>query len=61
MAPALGDEGLAMLKARFEELAATPAKSKVDDRKVIGISTRGPVPRGFRGALQSSPHPVCPD
>ncbi|WJT00809.1 DUF6880 family protein [Novosphingobium humi] len=44
MAPALGDEGLAMLKARFEELAAAaPAKPKVDDRKVIGISTRGPV------------------
>ncbi|WCT80029.1 hypothetical protein PQ457_18390 (plasmid) [Novosphingobium humi] len=43
MVPALGEEGLAMLKARFEELAAAPAKSKVDDRKVIGISTRGPV------------------
>lgn len=44
MVPALGEEGLAMLKARFEELAAAaPAKSKVDERKVIGISTRGPV------------------
>jgi len=44
MAQALGTEGLAMLKVRFEEMAAAPpAKPKADDRKVIGISTRGPI------------------
>ena len=44
MAPALGQEGLALLKARLEEQAAAPpAKPKGGDRKVIGISTRGPI------------------
>lgn len=44
MAPALGREGLALLKTRLEKLAATAGKKpKVGDRKVIAISTRGPV------------------
>jgi hypothetical protein len=44
MAPALGGEGLAMLKARFEEMAVAPAAGpKGGDRKVIAISTRGPI------------------
>ncbi|MDR6710211.1 hypothetical protein J2X73_004616 [Novosphingobium sp. 1748] len=46
MAPALGPDGLAMLKIRFEGLdAAVPASPKADDRKVVAISTRGPVMR----------------
>jgi hypothetical protein len=44
MAEPLGREGLSLLKARFENLAAKlPATPKSDDRKVIGISTRGPI------------------
>ncbi|MEO5868031.1 MAG: DUF6880 family protein [Sphingomonas sp.] len=44
MAEPLGREGLCLLKARFEDLAARPpAAPKPDDRKVIGISTRGPI------------------
>ena len=44
MAEALGRDGLMLLKARFEELAAKPtAKPASDDRRVIGISTRGPI------------------
>ena len=44
MAEALGREGLVLLKARFEELAAKPpAKPTLDDRRVIGLSTRGPI------------------
>lgn len=44
MAEPLGREGLGLLKARFEDLAARPlATPKPDDRKVIGISTRGPI------------------
>lgn len=44
MAQALGADGLTMLKTRFEAmLAAPPVSQKADDRKVIAISTRGPV------------------
>jgi len=44
MAEALGADGLAILKARFEDVAAKPATKPIaDDRKVIAISTRGPV------------------
>lgn len=45
MAEALGSDGLTMLKARFEDMAAAepPAKPAAGDRKVIGISTHGPV------------------
>lgn len=44
MAPALSGQGLAMLKARLEERAALPpVNSKAADRKIIGISTRGPI------------------
>jgi hypothetical protein len=44
MAEALGRDGLALLKTRFEELAAAPPPAPGGgDRKVIGISTRGPI------------------
>jgi len=44
MAEALGQDGLAMLKTRFEELAAAPPPAPGGgDRKVIGISTRSPI------------------
>jgi hypothetical protein len=44
MAEPLGREGLLLLKARFENLAVKlPATPKPEDRKVIGISTRGPI------------------
>jgi hypothetical protein len=43
MAPALGGEGLAMLKTRLEAESTTP--SKASDRKVIAITTRGPIQR----------------
>lgn len=44
MADALGRDGLALLKTRFEELAAAPPPAPGGgDRKVIGISTRGPI------------------
>lgn len=44
MAEALGQDGLAMLKSRFEELAAAPPPAPGGvDRKVIGISTRSPI------------------
>lgn len=44
MADALGPEGLGILKARFEELVSKPAaKANNDNRRVIGISTRGPI------------------
>jgi hypothetical protein len=43
MAGALGADGLALLKARFEEMAAAPVKPKAADQRVICISTRGPV------------------
>jgi hypothetical protein len=42
MAPALGGEGLAMLKTRLEAESTTP---KASDRKVIAITTRGPIQR----------------
>jgi hypothetical protein len=43
MAPALGGEGLAMLKTRLEAESTTPPKTS--DRKVIAITTRGPIQR----------------
>jgi hypothetical protein len=43
MAPALGGEGLAMLKTRLEAESTTPPKAS--DRKVIAITTRGPIQR----------------
>lgn len=44
MAEALGADGLTLLKARFEDMAAAPPVEKMaDDRKVIAISTRGPI------------------
>lgn len=44
MAQPLGQEGLGLLKARFEDLASKPpAKAELADRRVIGISTRGPI------------------
>jgi tetratricopeptide (TPR) repeat protein len=44
MADSLGPEGLAILKAKFEEREATPrARTKAPERRVIGISTRGPI------------------
>ncbi|MFT4027018.1 MAG: hypothetical protein QM676_09480 [Novosphingobium sp.] len=44
MVEALGAEGLAMLKVKFEAMAtASPAKPKAADRRVIGIGTRGPI------------------
>ncbi|WDF74220.1 DUF6880 family protein [Novosphingobium sp. KACC 22771] len=56
MAQALGPDGLTMLKAQFEEIAtALPAKPKADERKVIAISTRGPVMRDdFEAQYQAS-------
>ncbi|EIZ79382.1 hypothetical protein WSK_2041, partial [Novosphingobium sp. Rr 2-17] len=44
MAEALGPEGLATLKAKFEDMAATlRARPKPSEHRVIGISTRGPI------------------
>ncbi len=44
MADALGGEGLGMLKARFEELAAKPpTKVPDEDRRVIGYGMGGPL------------------
>jgi hypothetical protein len=44
MTEPLGQEGLGILKAKFEELASKPpAKADNDDRRVIGISSRGPI------------------
>lgn len=52
MAEALGADGLAMLKARFEDMAATPAARPIaDDRKVIAMSTRGPIVQDDFAAL----------
>jgi len=54
MTEPLGQQGLGLLKARFEELAANPpAKAKANDRKVIGISTRGPI---FEDDFESHRH-----
>ncbi len=44
MAEALGKDGLGILKTKFELLESKPpAKADKDDRRVIGISTRGPI------------------
>jgi len=44
LAPALGKGGLATLKAKFEALGAKPPTAPTgDDRKVIGISSHGPI------------------
>jgi len=44
MAEALGTGGLALLKTRFETLAATPpTKPTATDRRVVGISMRGAI------------------
>ncbi|WP_010546128.1 DUF6880 family protein [Sphingomonas elodea] len=44
LAEALGKDGLAALKARFEALAALPPPPReAGDRRVIGFSTRGPI------------------
>ncbi len=43
-APALGPDGLNRLKAQFEGLAANSPKGALDgERRVIGLSTRGPI------------------
>jgi hypothetical protein len=43
-APALGPDGLNRLKAKFEELTANPPKDAAgSQRRVIGLSTRGPI------------------
>jgi hypothetical protein len=44
MAPALGDAGLRLLKARFEALAKTPPVRPPDkERRVIGYGSGGPI------------------
>ena len=44
MAEALGQHGLDMLKASFEELAAKPpTRPGKAERRIIGMSTRGPI------------------
>ncbi|WP_420145293.1 DUF6880 family protein [Sphingobium sp.] len=43
VAPALGSDGLAILKAKFETLGSEPTTPTKDDRKIIGISSRGPI------------------
>lgn len=44
MAEPLGQEGLSILKAKFEDRASKPpAKADDGDRRVIGISSRGPI------------------
>jgi hypothetical protein len=44
MADALGQQGLAMLKAKFEELAAKqPPKADKDERRVIAYGSSGPM------------------
>lgn len=44
MAEALGKEGLGLLKTKFEALsAAPPARAKGQERRVIAISSRGPI------------------
>lgn len=43
-APALGSDGLGILKAKFESLGSKPSIAPIeDDRKIIGINSRGPV------------------
>ena len=59
-APALGPEGLNRLKAQFEELAANaPMGATGGGRRVVGLSTRGPIyrddyERGRHGRLVRS-------
>ena len=59
-APALGPDGLNRLKAQFEELAAAaPMSVPGGERRVIGLSTRGPIyqdiyERGRHGRLVRS-------
>ena len=59
-APALGPDGLNRLKAQFEELAANaPVSAPGGERRVIGLSTRGPMyqddyERGRHGRLVRS-------
>jgi hypothetical protein len=44
MAEALGKAGLGLLKAKFEALSsAPPARVKAGERRVVAISTRGPI------------------
>ena len=44
MASALGRDGLVLLKAKFEALAAEPPEAtRPEDRKIIGYSSRGPL------------------
>ncbi len=44
MSEALGKEGLGLLKTKFEALsAAPPARAKGQERRVIAISSRGPM------------------
>ena len=59
MARALGPDGLNRLKAKFEELAANAPISAGGDRRVIGLSTHGPIyqddyERGRHGRLVRS-------
>jgi hypothetical protein len=60
MTPALGPDGLNQLKAQFEALAASgPASAPGGERRVIGVSTRGPIyqddyERGRHGRLVRS-------
>lgn len=58
-AQALGPDGLNRLKAQFEELAANASMGAGAERRVIGLSTRGPIyqddyERGRRGRLVRS-------
>jgi hypothetical protein len=43
MAGALGEDGLAQLKAKFEQLPPPPAPEENHERRVVAISTRGPI------------------
>lgn len=59
MAQPLGPDGLKRLKAQFEELAANVPVSAGGERRVIGLSTRGPIyqddyERGRHGRLVRS-------
>ena len=58
-AQALGADGLSRLKAQFEELEANAPAGAGGERRVIGLSTRGPIyqddyERGYRGRLVRS-------
>ena len=43
MAGALGKDGLGQLKAKFEHLSPSPAKPDRQERRVVAISSRGPI------------------